>query len=297
MRRILKNINDPILRKELEAIWDRLNYVETKTVEPTTATLAPGEMAVYNGDIYVNDRQTIRQFNISGGDGNYLKADGSVDLTGNLDVDAGITIDGVDISAHAANTNAHHPAVTPGGTDKQIQFKDGTVFAGFGSWDKTLFELTVPGKLNVNDANTQIYEDGISNLTFKDAVAGTLTLSELNCPKHIYIYTTGQTAGNLDLSDGTNWNTSKAKIYNIRVVTDCTDWKLWLVRNDNGIPGDATYPAWQIMGAYLSGNGSQDIPINRAYIDEDGTNEVHLVLVDNIGGETFDIYIEGEPMR
>lgn len=38
----------------------------------------------------------------------YLLADGSRDLTGNLAVDAGITIDGVDISAHAADGDAHH---------------------------------------------------------------------------------------------------------------------------------------------------------------------------------------------
>lgn len=145
MRRILKNINDPILRKELEAIWDRLNYVETKTVEPTTATLAPGEMAVYDGNLYVNDRQTIRQFNIQGGDGDYLKADGSVDLTGNLGVDAGVKIDGVDISAHAADANAHHAAVTPGGSDTQIQFNDGGIFGGdaYLIWDKTNHKLCI----------------------------------------------------------------------------------------------------------------------------------------------------------
>jgi len=38
----------------------------------------------------------------------YLKRDGSRSLTGNLPVSAGVTIDGVDISVHAANVNAHH---------------------------------------------------------------------------------------------------------------------------------------------------------------------------------------------
>ena len=38
----------------------------------------------------------------------FLKADGTVQLTGNMAVTGGITIDGVDISAHAANANAHH---------------------------------------------------------------------------------------------------------------------------------------------------------------------------------------------
>lgn len=44
----------------------------------------------------------------------FLKVDGSRALTGNLAVDAGITIDGVDLSAHVADANAHHAAVTAG---------------------------------------------------------------------------------------------------------------------------------------------------------------------------------------
>ena len=44
----------------------------------------------------------------------YLLADGSRQLTGNLGVSAGVTIDGVDISAHAADASAHHDPVTLG---------------------------------------------------------------------------------------------------------------------------------------------------------------------------------------
>lgn len=40
-----------------------------------------------------------------------LLVDGSNALTGNLSVDPGITIDGVDLSAHAADANAHHNQV------------------------------------------------------------------------------------------------------------------------------------------------------------------------------------------
>jgi hypothetical protein len=42
----------------------------------------------------------------------FLLADGSRPLTGNLSVDGSITIDGVDISVHAANTTIHHAPVT-----------------------------------------------------------------------------------------------------------------------------------------------------------------------------------------
>jgi hypothetical protein len=38
----------------------------------------------------------------------YLRADGTRTLTGNMLVSASVTIDGVDISAHAADANAHH---------------------------------------------------------------------------------------------------------------------------------------------------------------------------------------------
>jgi hypothetical protein len=44
----------------------------------------------------------------------FLKSDGSRTLTGNLPVAGGVTIDGVDISAHAENPSAHHAPVTQG---------------------------------------------------------------------------------------------------------------------------------------------------------------------------------------
>jgi hypothetical protein len=50
----------------------------------------------------------------------FLKADGTVTLTGNLGVNANITVDGVDISAHAADANAHHNAVTLGANTSGI---------------------------------------------------------------------------------------------------------------------------------------------------------------------------------
>ncbi len=42
----------------------------------------------------------------------YLRTDGSRTLTGNMLANAGVTIDGVDLSAHAANPSAHHSPVT-----------------------------------------------------------------------------------------------------------------------------------------------------------------------------------------
>ena len=42
----------------------------------------------------------------------FLKTDGSRQITGDLTVAAGIKIDGIDISAHAANPDAHHATAT-----------------------------------------------------------------------------------------------------------------------------------------------------------------------------------------
>lgn len=44
----------------------------------------------------------------------YLKADGTRPLTGSLSIADAMTIDGVDISAHAANPDAHHATATEG---------------------------------------------------------------------------------------------------------------------------------------------------------------------------------------
>lgn len=44
----------------------------------------------------------------------FLLTDGTRSLAGSLAVDAGMTIDGVDISAHAADPNAHHAVATAG---------------------------------------------------------------------------------------------------------------------------------------------------------------------------------------
>ena len=43
----------------------------------------------------------------------YLRADGTRQLVGHLSVADGVVIDGVDLSDHAANPDAHHPAVVP----------------------------------------------------------------------------------------------------------------------------------------------------------------------------------------
>lgn len=60
-----------------------------------------------------------------GGDGHthsqYVPVVGGVTLTGNIGAAAGVTIDGVDISAHASNADAHHAAVTVSNTGLSLE--------------------------------------------------------------------------------------------------------------------------------------------------------------------------------
>ena len=102
-------------------------------------------------------------------------------------------------------------------------------------------------------------------------------------------------ATDIHLSDGTNWNTSKALIKSVRVVTSSTDWDLYLLQNDNGYStDDATIPMLQIMD---SGDGDDIIWMDLAYQDEDASGEVHVYFVDNSGSNTFDIYVQGFKLR
>jgi hypothetical protein len=86
----------------------------------------------------------------------YLRADGGRTLTGNLPVNPGVTIDGVDLSAHAANASAHHAPVTAGNgilvTGQQV-----SVGAGAGiTVNVSDVALTTPGTLTVASTNTAV---------------------------------------------------------------------------------------------------------------------------------------------
>ncbi len=69
----------------------------------------------------------------------YLRTDGTRTLLGNMAAAEGVLIDGVDLSAHAANPDAHHPAVVPANT--------GVFIAG----QSVGVNLAVPSALEVNN--------------------------------------------------------------------------------------------------------------------------------------------------
>jgi hypothetical protein len=107
-----------------------------------------------------------------------------------------------------------------------------------------------------------------------------------------YIKATGQSEGDLHLSDADNWGVSKSIIRVIRVITSSTDWDLYILQNDNGYAADdANIPKLQIMEA---GNGDAAIYLDLPYEDEDASAEVHLYYLDNSGSNTVDIYIIGD---
>lgn len=114
--------------------------------------------------------------------------------------------------------------------------------------------------------------------------------AEPDCPVYKYIKVLAQAPGDLHLSDGTNWNISKALIKYIGVDTVSTDWDLWLLQNDNGYAADdANIPALKIIN---NCNGEANIQLDYPYEDEDASAEVHLYYVDNAGADTADIYIK-----
>ena len=71
----------------------------------------------------------------------FLKTDGSRALLGNLSVTDGVTIDGVDLSVHAANPNAHH------NWQHNMTSAADHVYSGGNALD--VFGLTAPSTLGV----------------------------------------------------------------------------------------------------------------------------------------------------
>ena len=78
------------------------------------------------------------------------------------------TADSIRLQFDAAGVKVNQPL---------IPYTDGGFSVGTATlrWD----DIFLSGEINFTDTNTQIWEDGSSNLTFKDANAGTLTLTEL----------------------------------------------------------------------------------------------------------------------
>jgi len=110
-----------------------------------------------------------------------------------------------------------------------------------------------------------------------------------------YIKATGLSPGDVHISDGTNWDTDKAEINQIRVITTSVDWDLYILQNDNGYAtDDATIPK---MTLATGASGNWTIERDFDYEDEDASGEVHFYIVDNDpGGSSFTIIVRGRPL-
>ena len=179
------------------------------------------------------------------------------------------------------NAVADHGSLTGLGDDDHIQYTENA-------------DTNISGCSWVLDEDNMISDDDTKVPTQQSVKA---YVDEHMSPTYCYIKATGQSeTTDLHLSDGTNWNTSKALIKTIRVITDSTDWDAWLIQNDNGYSvDDATIPMKQIIDT--GGDGDTTIWLDLPYEDEDASNEVHLYFVDNSGSNTFDIIIQGYKLR
>lgn len=110
-----------------------------------------------------------------------------------------------------------------------------------------------------------------------------------------YIIAVDQSEGDLHLSDSDTWAISKANIKMFRVVTDSTQWDLWILHNDNGYAADdADTPKYKVID---DANGNKNIRLDYLYEDEDGSNELHLYFNDKTGSNTASFYVFAKEMQ
>ena len=103
----------------------------------------------------------------------YLRTDGSRTLTGNLAANAGVMVDGVDISSHVANPSAHHAPVTA--QDASLSINGQAVGIRLSPLPAGLNIRTTPGgeglAVYLNQAGSGL-ELTASGLSIADAIAG-----------------------------------------------------------------------------------------------------------------------------
>ncbi len=151
-----------------------------------------------------------------------------------------------------------------------------------------------------NNAQVTIYMEGNHDCHFSVQVPSSVWQNQSDILDAIvaaggvnvykYIKATGQSEGDLHLSDGSTWAVSKALIKYIHIITSSTNWDLYILQNDNGFTAnDATVPMMKI-GDNVIGNATMwlDLP----YEDEDASGEVHLYYLDNSGANTATIIIK-----
>jgi hypothetical protein len=192
----------------------------------------------------------------------YLLADGSRSMAGNLDMDGNNITDGGTITGDTIVGGNVTTGLNPGHTHTD------------GSGGMTI------------DENTYIDVDVEGNMTFHDTITGSLLLAEASCPPIVNLSSTGLSDGNNDISIP---NTSKMLVKWILIETDSTDWTFTVYTKDDY----ATKP-WVLV---KNRKGDYKLQWDCPYEDEDDTQEFHYNFTDNAGANTYNIRILGYKLR
>jgi len=272
-----------------------------------------------------NDGGASRLFYIDASASHYRIPYDNAGITFGEANDATICWDGDDLALSPVSVSAGGVRVVGGagdsiyfshdGTDAYTKWDDGDFYLITDEGTDTNTKVRVQGKgtgegyvysdyLNLteqsdptNEANTGfVYTKdvgGETELFYEDASGNVLQISSsgelMAGNKYIYIAAAAQAEGNLDLSDGTNWNTDKSIIKGIHVDTVSVDWDLTLYPDDD-FDELGTFPSLKLAE---NANSDQLILIDLPYYDTDDSQEIHLKYTDNAGADTADIYIWG----
>lgn len=138
------------------------------------------------------------------------------------------------------------------------------------------------------------FDTGLQNLSFYDSQAGTITLSDMDCPKYLMIKSSGMSEGNMSLSSSA-WNANKAEIKYIVVKTTSTNYDVYLRHSNTayGVAG-AHIDDYPIM---LNGNGDSFNKIDLPYYDESNVASVHLYINDYNGIAKSTVTVLGYKLR
>ena len=267
------------------AAGDNLRTITGNRVAINSSTVAGADCVEYNYGFY-----SSLTGNLGTASALTRKVGYHVNISGTADENHGILID--DVISGTANYAITIDSDTIGiwfGDDQDFSiYCDGTdllfdnpTTTGDFKFSRSLY-LTGSSVLYYNDTNTGIWEDVSSNLTFKDAVAGTLTLDDMGKQKIIYITEKvlyGDPSVQIEsIGDDTHWAVDEAIIKSISVRTDSTDWSITIYCDTDGNSGIFSNI---ILANNLS--GPQVLVLDLPYIDNESSQRIHLDYNDNTG--------------
>ena len=148
----------------------------------------------------------------------FLKLDGSRQLTGNLSVAASVTIDGIDISAHAADPDAHHARATAGSgiaiVGQQVAISPSAAGDGL-AWNAGAFNVGAGNGLTVSADAIALTTPGTLTAATSNSAAGSHT--------HAVTTTTAGTPSTILALDASSYTQAARWIATDRVRTPMID--------------------------------------------------------------------------